>query len=53
MRELQSAINVHNAEVAHLKFLLANGTQTLRGHLTKSDAEPNFVGELNKWDKVR
>ncbi len=51
MRELQSAINVHNAEVAHLKFLLTNGTQTLRGHLTKSDAEPNFVGELNKVEE--
>ncbi|MFN4179997.1 MAG: GTP-binding protein [Armatimonadota bacterium] len=52
MRELQSAINDHNAEVAHLKFLLTSGTQMLRGHLTKSDAEPNFVGELDEVEEA-
>lgn len=48
MSELQTAINARNAEVAHLKFLLSSGTQTMRGHLTKADAEPVFVGELGE-----
>jgi Ni2+-binding GTPase involved in maturation of urease and hydrogenase len=48
MKELQTAINAQNAEVAHLKFLLTSGTQSLRAHLTKTDAEPNFVGELGE-----
>ncbi|MCS7263914.1 MAG: cobalamin biosynthesis protein P47K [Armatimonadetes bacterium] len=48
MSELRSSINARNAEVAHLKFLLTSGTQMLRGHLTKADAEPNFVGEIGE-----
>lgn len=48
MRELQTSINNRNAEVAHLKFLLTSGTKMLRGHLTKADAEPNFLGELGE-----
>ncbi|MCS7192410.1 MAG: cobalamin biosynthesis protein P47K [Armatimonadetes bacterium] len=48
MSELQNSINAHNAEVAHLKFLLTSGNQMLRAHLTKADAKPNFVGELGK-----
>jgi hypothetical protein len=52
MKELQTAINAQNAEVAHLKFLLTSGTQSLRAHLTKTDAEPNFVGELGEVSEV-
>ncbi len=52
MSELQTAINAHNAEVAHLKFLLTSGTQMLRGHLTKADAEPNFIGELDEVNEA-
>ncbi len=52
MSELQTAINAHNAEVAHLKFLLSSGTQMLRGHLTKADAEPNFIGELDEVNEA-
>lgn len=52
MSELQTAINVHNAEVAHLKFLLTSGTQMLRGHLTKAEAEPNFIGELDEVNEA-
>lgn len=48
MSELQASINAQNAEVAHLKFLISSGTKMLRGHLTKADAEPNFVGELGE-----
>ncbi len=48
MKELQNAIKARNAEVAHLKFLLTSGTQMLRGHLTKTDIEPNFIGELGE-----
>jgi len=52
MSELQIAINARNAEVAHLKFLLTSGTQMLRGHLTKADAEPNFIGELDEVNEA-
>ncbi len=52
MSELQTAINAHNAEVAHLKFLLTSGTQMLRGHLTKADAEPNFIGGLDEVNEA-
>ncbi|MEZ8221492.1 CobW/HypB/UreG, nucleotide-binding domain [Candidatus Fervidibacteria bacterium JGI MDM2 JNZ-1-D12] len=52
MSELQTAINARNAEVAHLKFLLTSGTQMLRGHLTKADAEPNFIGELDEVNEA-
>jgi len=52
MRELQTAINVQNAEVAHLKFLLTSGTQSLRAHLTKAGAEPNFIGELGEVNEA-
>lgn len=52
MRELQSAVNARNAEVAHLKFLLTSGVQNLRAHLTKADAEPNFVGELGEVEEA-
>lgn len=48
MKELQNAIKARNAEVAHLKFLLTSGTQMLRGHLTETDTEPNFIGELGE-----
>lgn len=48
MSELQTAVNSRDAEVAHLKFLLTSGMQMLRGHLTKADAEPSFVGELGE-----
>lgn len=52
MKELQSALSARNAEVAHLKFLLTSGTQMLRGHLTKIDAEPNFVGEIGEVESA-
>lgn len=48
MKELQNAIKARNGEVAHLKFLLTSGTQMLRGHLTETDTEPNFIGELGE-----
>jgi len=52
MRELQNAINSRNAEVAHLKFLLTSGARNLRAHLTKADAEPTFVGELDEVEEA-
>lgn len=48
MGRLQASITARNAEVAHLKFTLTSGTQMLRAHLTKADAEPEYVGELGE-----
>lgn len=48
MGRLRASITARNAEVAHLKFTLTSGTQMLRAHLTKSDAEPEYVGELGE-----
>lgn len=48
MENLQTEIDSHNAEVAHLKFLLTSGTEALRAHLTKANAEPTFVGNLGE-----
>lgn len=44
MEELRQAIISRKAEVAHLKFLLADEGQSLRGHWTKTDAPPELVG---------
>ncbi|GBC98874.1 Hydrogenase isoenzymes nickel incorporation protein HypB [bacterium HR17] len=52
MDELRTAVNARNAEVAHLKFLLTSGTGSLRAHLTKADAAPTFIGELNEVEEA-